>query len=283
MKTLKSLWALVRLVVASLSSPLLSADEGGSLRVLSYNIAGLHNIISPLKNKKNMALIGEKINDFDIVLLQENFSYHSNLMEQANFPFWQKADYRGALGSGLMRLSNLPFWDFHTYKWPKCSGVFSRDSDCLAKKGFTFSRHEIKDGVFIDIYNIHADAGRHKKDKKARFKQFEFLSAIIEKNSKGKAVIIGGDWNLLHDDEDDQLIFNLFMVKNKFRYMCEDLRCRKTGLGALDRFVFRDGKNISLEKRPLLLPSELDFYDKKGVSLSDHEPLLLEIDWFFKE
>ena len=62
--------------------------------------------------------------------------------------------------------------------------------------------------------------------------------------------------------------------------MCEDLRCRKTGLGALDRFVFRDGKNIHLEKRPLLLPSELDFYDKKGFSLSDHEPLLLEIDWF---
>ena len=284
MKTIIKLWVFLCLFFAAGFSPVFSSIQNeGSLRILSYNIAGLHNIISPLKNRKNMTLIGEKINDFDIVLLQENFSYSSLLMETTNFPFWQKADTRGLLGSGLMRLSRFPFWEFYRYKWPKCSGIFSKDSDCLAKKGFTFSRYEVSPGVFIDVYNIHSDAGRHKKDKKARLAQLNFLAAKIKENSKGRAVIIGGDWNLLHDDEDDQLIFGLFMVKNKFRYMCSDLRCSETGQGALDRFVFRDGKKVSLKQRHLALPSELNFYDQKGIPLSDHDPLLLELDWFLKD
>jgi len=255
------------------------APYKGALSILSYNVAGIHNVLSPLKNRKNMRTIGEKINQFDIALLQENFSYHSLLMEAVGFPFWKKGDFKGVLGSGLMRLSKTPFNDFESFTWPTCSGVLRNDSDCLAKKGFTFSRHEVTPGVFIDIYNIHADAGRSINDKKARFKQFKFLSETIEEKSKNSAVIVAGDWNLLHDDEDDQLVFYLFLKRNNLSYMCKDLICGQEKQGVFDRFTFRGGKEVSLKLKELALPYEFDFYDKKENPLSDHDPLVIEIEW----
>ena len=257
-------------------------DERRTISILSYNVAGIHNVISPLRNRKNMKVIGEKINRFDIALLQENFSYHSLLMEAVSFPFWQKSDFRGVLGNGLMRLSKTPFHHFETFSWPTCSGVLRNDSDCLAKKGFTFSRHELSPGVFVDIYNVHADAGRSKSDKKARFQQFKFLSETIEEKSEGRAVIVAGDWNLLHDDEDDQFVFHLFLARNKMRYMCKDLVCSEEKQGVLDRFTFRDGTDVGLDLKELFLPYEFDFYDSKKKPLSDHDPLVIELKWFLK-
>ena len=255
------------------------APSKGTLSILSYNVAGIHNVLSPLKNRKNMRTIGEKINQFDIALLQENFSYHSLLMEAVSFPFWNKSDFKGVLGNGLMRLSKTPFHNFEAFIWPTCSGVLRNDSDCLAKKGFTFSRHEVSPEVFIDIYNIHADAGRSDSDKSVRFEQFKFLAETIKKKSKGNAVIVGGDWNLLHDDEDDQLVFYLFLQKAKMRYMCKDLICSQEKQGVLDRFTFRNGEDVSLNLRELSLPYKFDFYDEKERPLSDHDPLVIELEW----
>ena len=203
-------------------------------------------------------------------------------MEAVSFPFWKKADFKGVLGNGLMRLSKTPFHHFEKFTWPTCSGVLRNDSDCLAKKGFTFARHEVASGVFVDIYNIHADAGRSDSDKSARFKQFKFLSETIQEKSKGNAVIVGGDWNLLHDDEDDQLVFFLFLQKNKMRYMCGDLICSKEKLGVFDRFTVRNGEDIFLNLKELSLPYKHGFYDKKERPLSDHDPLVIELEWSLK-
>jgi endonuclease/exonuclease/phosphatase family metal-dependent hydrolase len=257
-----------------------SADEGqrGTFSLLTYNVAGIHNLFSPLKNKKNMEAIGEQLNHFDMAFLQENFSYYKRINKVAKFPFKKKADYRGVLGSGLMRFSRTPFSDFKRFKWPTCSGIFTRDSDCLARKGFSRARHEISPGQFVDIYNLHADAGGHIKDKRARYAQFKFLLEEMNRFSKERAVIVVGDWNLLHEDADDELIFFSFLKGGKLSYMCETLTCEKSGLGSLDRVVFRSGRHLQLSIGNLY-GQENNFFDVKGDPLSDHGALSMSFQW----
>jgi hypothetical protein len=130
----------------------------------------------------------------------------------------------------------------------------------------------------VDIYNIHADAGGHIKDKRARYAQFKFLLEEINRFSKERAVIVVGDWNLLHEDEDDELIFFSFLGGGKLTYMCETLTCEKSGLGSLDRVAFRSGRHIQLSiENPY--GQEDNFFDSKGDPLSDHGALSVSFQW----
>lgn len=54
-------------------------------------------------------------------------------------------------------LSNFAWTDFERVKWDTCSNASG--ADCLTPKGFTFMRWMPADGVYIDVYNLHADAG----------------------------------------------------------------------------------------------------------------------------
>ena len=255
------------------------SGEEGEFSFLTYNVAGIHNLFSPLKNKKNMKAIGERLNDFDIVVLQENFSYYKLLNGPLNFAYKKKADRWGVLGNGLMRLSQTPFIKYKSFKWPKCSGVFKKLNDCLANKGFSVARHEISSGVFIDIYNIHTDAGVHINDKRARFSQFQFLLEKVKDYSKGNAVIVAGDWNMFHEDRDDQVTFFNFLQKAGLRYMCKTDVCEREKFGRLDRVVYRSSGSVYLEATSVVFGEESDFYDKDGVPLSDHKPLRVNFYW----
>ena len=62
-----------------------------------------------------------------------------------------------AIGSGLNTISNYDWVDFTRVKWDTCSDA--SESDCLTPKGFTFMRWNPSEGVYIDFYNLHADAG----------------------------------------------------------------------------------------------------------------------------
>lgn len=55
-----------------------SVGSEGSLTVLSYNVAGLPNLISSSNPLVNTKLISPKLNDYDIVNVQENFAYNKN-------------------------------------------------------------------------------------------------------------------------------------------------------------------------------------------------------------
>ena len=255
------------------------SSEEGEFSFLTYNVAGIHNLFSPLKNKKNMKAIGERLNEFDIVVLQENFSYYKLLNGPLNFAYKKKADRWGVFGNGLMRVSQTPFTEYKSFKWPKCSGVFKRLNDCLANKGFTVARHEVSPGVFIDIYNIHTDAGGHIKDKRARFSQFQFLLEKMKDYSKGNAVIIAGDWNMFHEDGDDQVTFYLFLQRAGLRYMCRTEVCEREKFGRLDRVVYRSSGALSLEVTSVFFGEDSDFYDKDGIPLSDHMPLRVNFYW----
>jgi hypothetical protein len=63
-----------------------AASAGVSLRLLSYNVAGLPEGISSSHPEHNSPLISPLLNDYDIALLQEDFSYHAQIVSASQHP-----------------------------------------------------------------------------------------------------------------------------------------------------------------------------------------------------
>jgi hypothetical protein len=88
-------------------------------------------------------------------------------------------------GSGLNTLSNYNWSEFKRITWDDCSN--NSKEDCLTPKGFTFMRWNPAPGLYIDVYNVHADAGTTDGDYKSRASNINqvhpfassFLSFII--------------------------------------------------------------------------------------------------------
>jgi hypothetical protein len=102
-------------------------------------------------------------------------------------------------------LSDFPISDFTRVTWDDCFGTFGANgSDCDTNKGFSYSRIELEAGVFLDVYNVHADAGQDAGSQAARRANIDQLSAAIEANATAaNAVIVAGDTNSFYTRETD--------------------------------------------------------------------------------
>jgi hypothetical protein len=87
----------------------------------------------------------------------KDFNYHAHIYATDNHPYRTATSGGVPLGSGLNTMANNWWFDFRRIKWNKCSNASG--ADCLTPKGFTFMRVHIDEGVHIDVYNLHADAG----------------------------------------------------------------------------------------------------------------------------
>jgi hypothetical protein len=76
-------------------------------------------------------------------------------------------------------MSRYPFNDFDRIKWSNCHGTFSNGNDCLTPKGFTFLRARLDHGVYVDVYNVHADADSDAADMDARAKNIKQVADFI--------------------------------------------------------------------------------------------------------
>jgi hypothetical protein len=87
----------------------------------------------------------------------QDFNYHAYIYAADDHAYRTATSGGAAIGSGLNTISNYDWVDFTRIKWNTCSDASG--SDCLTPKGVTFMRWNPADGVFIDFYNLHADAG----------------------------------------------------------------------------------------------------------------------------
>ncbi len=245
----------------------------GDFSLLTYNVAALPEIISDGNPETNVALISPLLNGFEMVFVQEDFSYHQELVEATNFS--QQTDGNGSslsLGDGLNRFSNYPFVDFDRAEWNDCSGVFGKKFDCLTPKGFSVARHTVAPGVEIDIYNTHFDAGRHSDDARARTNQAEQLFAAIDEVSPPIPFIIVGDTNMKQDDEEFlvELLSNQDLLDS-----CRTLNCPVPEYH--DRVLMRGTDELALEALSWERPT--NFVDDEGAPLSDHLPVHVVVQW----
>jgi endonuclease/exonuclease/phosphatase family metal-dependent hydrolase len=144
----------------------------------------------------------------------------------------------------------------------------------LTTKGFSVSAIELADGISVDVYNLHMDAGGCDGDIAARRVQTEQLVEEINTRSSGKAVIVAGDTNLKISRPDDMVSLDLLLVETGLQDACRFLEC---GNEIIDRIMFRSSDLVSLTPLSWELPSE--FVDPEGNDLSDHLPVSVRFSW----
>lgn len=256
--------------------PLPSPVATGSVSVLSYNVAGLPQGISSSSPATNTPQISPKLNSYDLVLAQEDFSYHAELARDALHTFQSSplTGFNTPMGDGLNRFSNLTSGALTRQKWTDCHGLFNSGSDCLASKGFSFSRIEVAPGVEIDVYNLHADAGRKSGDISARRNQFIQLTQFIWIQSNGRPLIVAGDTNLKESVADDEQILQDFLTATGLQVAARTLGQVPD---KIDRIMIRSSNKTILTALSRRIASE--FVDSNGADLSDHEAIHVDVRW----
>jgi hypothetical protein len=276
----------------------LGGGESGAttFSVLTYNVAGLPEGISSSNPTVHMPQISPLLNGYDLVLAQEDFAFHPDLASQAAHPHQSGSfpdDFFNA--DGLNRFSLSPFANHTRVTWDECFGIVSNGSDCLTTKGFSFARHEIVPGGFVDVYNWHADAGGDPGSNAARRSNLRQLAAAIVANSAGNAVIVGGDSNSRYNDAED-IVPELLDTAGLLDVWVElsragdrpgtgprnDTGCATDLTGGdcelIDKIFYRSSASVQLTPIDYDVPDALFTDVTDGGPLSDHEPVSAVFD-----
>jgi hypothetical protein len=259
-----------------LVGPLDSGARSGELNLLTYNVAGLPGFISDSDPAANTPRVSPLLNDYDIVLAQEDFSYHQALIGHAKHPYQvePRPPRRAFVGDGLSTLSVYPVLGTRSVEWRGCYGYLGSLSDCLSEKGFSFARIRLGDGAHVDVYNIHADAGNSEGDVAARRQGFSQLAEFISTQSAEQAVIVAGDTNLEPDDPRDLEILEQFLVRTALSDSCAKLGCQR---GGVDRVMVRGTSHLALTATRWAQDER--FVDAHGEALSDHPAVSVRVRW----
>jgi hypothetical protein len=267
---------------------------------LTYNVAGLPEPLSGSEPATNTVLISPLLNDYDLVLVQEDWVdpeppipgfdfYHDDLISQVAHPYLStpappplgsEPDRPEAIvADGLNRMSQFPFTEVTRVRWRNCfGGADTTDGgagDCLSLKGFSVARTTFAPGVEIDVYNLHAEAGSTPLDIQYRAEGFRDLAAFINEFSAGRPVILGGDTNL--KVERDGPVWEDFQEATGVVDVCTAVDCGADG-NIIDKFAFRSAGDIEI--RPLDHRFERDKFERAdGEPLSDHDPLAVTFEW----
>ncbi|NUR26958.1 MAG: endonuclease [Catenulispora sp.] len=292
--------AALALTCGALTSPIAQASAAtattGSFSVLSYNVAGLPQGVSsaPGDRTADTTMIGQRLGPFDVVHVEEDFNYHAALYAGDTTHAYRTPTSGGAgLGSGLNTLSDLPYAvdDFERVKWNACQ---LDSGDCLTPKGFTFMKVRIADGVYVDFYNLHTNAGTNDGDEAARASNLSQLSAYIQSHSAGDAVIVMGDTNTRYTRAADTIAqfasangLTDVWVRNVLGGAAPaagspPLLCDENAITdsceVVDKVLYRGSKLVDLNATSYH-NEHAGFLDASGQMLSDHDPISARFTW----
>ncbi|MEU7907344.1 jacalin-like lectin [Actinoplanes sp. NPDC049118] len=290
---LRNLTAATLLIAGAILVPAVPAaaapPPSGSFSILSYNIAGLPEPLSGSEPAVNTPIIGQRIRPYDIVHVQEDFNYHAALYANDTHPHRTPTSGPAAFGDGLNTLSGHPYSDLLRDDWDGCNGT-----DCLTPKGFTWSRTRLAEGVLIDFYNVHANAGSTNADLSARRANISELSAFIAANSAGNAVIVAGDTNTRYTRAGDNIRDLLSANGLTDAWVQEERGGVPPAVGSpalgcddatvtdacevVDKILYRGNRYITLNLERYANENAV-FRRADGAMLSDHYPIVAEFGW----
>ncbi|QRV78728.1 Jacalin-like lectin domain protein [Ceratobasidium sp. AG-Ba] len=259
----------------------------GSFNVLSYNVDISPELLSSGDPAINTPLLAPRLAPYGIVNVQEDFNYHAALYAGDTAHAYRTPTSGGVpFGSGLNTLSKYPYIDLQRVKWDKCA---IGSGDCLTPKGFTLLRARLDTGVYIDIYNLHTDAGSESADISARSANIAQVASYINSNSIGNAVLIYGDTNSRYTRTGDGIrqFLNagftdvwLKMVRGSSIPVegSNAITCPSNGQGVtnscetVDKIFYRSSPALSLTATKFNNENSA-FLNSTGFPLSDHYPL----------
>ena len=282
------------IAVLAPAAPAAAADSG-TLSLLSYNIAGLPEGLSsaPTPRASSTTTIGQRLGPYNLVQVQEDFNYHANLYAADSHPYRTPTSGGAGIGSGLNTLSDLGYDgdDFERVRWNSCQ---VDSGDCLTPKGFTFMRVRLADGIYVDFYNVHTNAGTSAGDQSSRASNLSQLTSFISSHSAGNAVVVMGDTNTRYTRAADTITG--FVAANGLTDAWVKLQRGGTppaaGSDALvcdpaaltnacevvDKVLYRSSKLVTLNAT-YFNNENAAFLDSSGAMLSDHFPITVRLSW----
>lgn len=230
-----------------------------------------------------MHLISPLMNNYDVVNFQEDFAYHDRLYKNITLPYKSTYVAKVTFGDGLNTVSRIPFIDFTRIKWNQCNGT-----DCLTPKGFSCCRLRFNEDAYIDLYNVHCNAGSNNTDMAARRNNITQLCSYMESHSAGNAIILMGDFNCRYTRSGDNIrkvdslgLKNVWVdiIRNGVYPLKNDSSLTDCSPNAtnptcevVDKIFYRSSDKITLTPTYYELDNPI-FYDSLGAPLSDHRPM----------
>jgi hypothetical protein len=282
--------------------------------VMSYNVRGLPPLVIENRSEE-IAAIAPLLEDFhtaaapylgidSVVGLQELFfqPYYDVLTdaETVSYPYATDKDTGGPveLGDGLTLLSDFGIDDVVRVQWDLCFGTLGYfGSDCDTSKGFSYSRVLLEQGLPIDVYTLHADAGQDFGSRAARRDNVAQLASYINGHSPaGTAVIVLGDTNSFYTRLGNDNIQSLLADAGLTDVWVElrrdgivpgngdriDDDC-ETAPGSgdcelFDKILYRSGDLLRFEPTSYEVLNEM-FSDEGTGDLSDHFPVVVVFEY----
>lgn len=239
------------------------------IHVLSYNVRGLPGWLADDQPARRLPEIARRLEPYDIVMMQEDFAFPEVFERLSQWHRWRGPEGTGGAevyGSGLTVLSRLPGGDARGLTYDSCAGWLGGAMDCFAAKGILMVRLTDDDGLSVDVYTTHLDAGRDEADQQARLAQLEQLASAVEQWSAGRAVVIGGDFNLDWRDKAQRTVLTAMADRLGLQ------RAALRGAGRkIDHLFVRDGGDVVVEIAEVAEAEGFVLPD--GQPLSDHLPL----------
>ncbi|WP_255657503.1 jacalin-like lectin [Actinoplanes sp. L3-i22] len=228
-----------------------------------------------------------------MIQVQEDFNYHAYLYA-ADAHAYRTATSGGAgIGSGLNTLSSYAYDtdDFERAGWNSCQ---LDSGDCLTPKGFTFMRVRLAEGVYVDFYNLHTNAGTNDGDLASRADNLSQLTTFIGSHSNGNAVVVMGDTNTRYTRSGDTIadfVANNGLtdtwvklkragvppVKGTDALLCDESAITDT-CEVVDKVLYRSSKFITLNATAYH-NEHASFLTSDGLMLSDHDPISAGFSW----
>jgi endonuclease/exonuclease/phosphatase family protein len=183
------------------------------IAVLSYNVHGLHKLVVSDDPEARMPQISSRLNAYDVAFIQEDWEYDDLLAAQATHPVKERGNGPHPprfFQAGLALFARPAFVALSRGSLGACSGWLGGANDCFADKGFLRLRLRLANGVALDFWTLHLDAGDAQSDRDARAKQLETLAARVESLSRDGALVVGGDFNSKEANPADRALLDHF-------------------------------------------------------------------------
>ena len=263
----------------------------GSLDLVAYNVSGIPVVgdfqgTSFTTTKQRAELIGKLLNGTgaDIIGTEEDFNAAEDLAAQMTDYRYHSFTSGGlAQGQGLNIYSKYKIYNVDRVNWNREFGTLSGSMDRLSNKGFIYALVELQPGVYIDLINVHMDAGYDILSVLARADNFRQLAAYINENlNDGRALIVQGDFNFKFKRQlKDDIVTNLLAptglkdvwaeLYNFGIYDTSDPLFNWDAEGDdLDRILYRSGTYLELTPVSKTNPA---LTGENGEQYTDHAPM----------
>ena len=277
------LCAVMIMSICTVSMSAENAESKGNFRFANFNIAGLPSLNPETDKAMKQKQLGAKVkaDNYDIIAVQEDFGYDSDFYSGLSSAYRSYGSQNVVTGDGLNIFSAFPVYNVIREGWETKGGMLW-EGDIVSQKGFMYSVIEIADGVYLDVYNLHADAFGGQESIDARHSNFIQLQKFVENNSSGHAVIIAGDLNTTFhfNNGEGADLYEIFIEKLGMSDVWTDVINGGSftdysgysgsywgSWDSVEHILYRSSESLALTA---LSHEYINYTDDEGISYSDH-------------